>query len=367
MPAPIIYIMNTEYPNTKAHSIQVTKIIYSLSQRTHVTFICNKITTHKDKIHREIKEKYGIEITNTNFLEIPKKKLTGMFFLLTLIKIASTFPENAIFYTRSYNIAKRLVKFRYIHKRKVILESHKKNGYYKEDKVTNSRYSRQRARIEASNEDRKILEKIYRKVDGIAFTSNNSRKIVSQDLGISNTAFIWHPLIPRETKSNRDKQLVYSGSLSENKLIELLLDALAQSKTRPRVDLIGGAPGDIERVRNAAADKEVSECLNFRDRVPHSELPGILTQYKYGLSLMEGLKVADYVECGLIPVIPKIAMYQEIFSPDETIFFEPDDPVSLGNVLDCLESNNISITDKILKKYSVTETANRIFELIENC
>ena len=40
--------MNTEYPNEKAHSIQITKILYGLSQYTKITSVCNKLNYKKN-------------------------------------------------------------------------------------------------------------------------------------------------------------------------------------------------------------------------------------------------------------------------------------------------------------------------------
>lgn len=135
------------------------------------------------------------------------------------------------------------------------------------------------------------------------------------------------------------------------------------------VDIIGGAPEDIERVQAEAETRGIGGKLRFLARVPHRELPDILTRYKFGLSLVEGLKVADYVECGLTPVIPNIPMYREIFTQTEACFFEPDDPSSLSQVLDLINTQpQIAVyANKIINTYSTDNTASNIFTLIANC
>ena len=81
---------------------------------------------------------------------------------------------------------KRLYRLKFLHK-KIILESHKKNGDDKEDTVAGSRYAAQRKLFESKNVDRKILQQTYTGVDGIVFTSEESRRIATEELGLPNT------------------------------------------------------------------------------------------------------------------------------------------------------------------------------------
>lgn len=160
---------------------------------------------------------------------------------------------------------------------------------------------------------------------------------------------------------------MYCGSLGQGKLIELLLDALALAPSNLVVDLIGGSAGDVRRVGGEAERRGVSANIRFLDRVTARELPGVLGGYAFGLSLMEGLKVTDYVECGLTPVIPRIPMYEAIFDARTAVFFEPDSAASLRERLDFLSGAPATKFDDndILDKYSTANTARKIFELIE--
>lgn len=369
MPPSVVYMMNTEYPNFKAHSVQITKMLFSLSQHTNVIFICNALTVEKSKLHEEILNQYGIDLARVEFRAIPKNKLVGVSFFFTLKKIVNSIGNNFVFYTRSYNLAKRLSRSKFIHNKLVILESHKKSGYYKEDIVINSSYEKQRGDFEKSNKDVSVLKKIYKSVDGIVFTSNDSRKIAEKDLGLRHTAYTWYPLIQHSCTVQPDKTIIYSGSLGKNKLIELLLDALANTQTDVVIDLIGGSSSDVERVMKEADERGVLNNLRFLERIPSRELPRLLCQYTFGLSLMEGLKVTDYIECGLTPVIPKIPMYMEIFNSENAIFFEPDSPASLSEKLTSLDAlkNTTTRASDFIDKYSTTATACKVFDLIERC
>lgn len=366
---PIVYFMNTDYPNSKAHSIQVTKILFALSQFTDVTFVCNRITVEMALLHNAIEEQYGFNLENVKFMPLRKSRLQGIFFPFTITKILSNFPKNTVLYTRSYSIAKRLARTKFLHRRIVILESHKKGGYFKEDRVSGSAYGDQRKSFELGNKDKKTLQQIYRSVDGVVFTSLESKKIVDKELGLQRTAYIWHPLTPHPASKEPRGAVVYSGSLAKDKLIELLLDALAASRCGITIDLIGGAPGDVERIRREAELRGVADNLRFLERVPYRKLPAILGGYRFGLSLMEGLKVADYVECGLVPIIPRLPMYTEIFDDASAAFFEPDNHLDLGQILAHLEdrqSRHMS-SQAILEAYSLKETAGKIFSLMTQC
>jgi glycosyltransferase involved in cell wall biosynthesis len=366
MHPPIVYFMNTDYPNPKAHSIQITKVLFGLSRHTDVTFICNQLTA-KDDLLEKISDQYGYDLSPVRFLEIPKKKLTGFLFYITLGRLCKAFGKDTIFYTRSYNMAKRLGRTRLFHSRKVILESHKKSGYRKEDNVESSRYASLRGTIERNNKSIRTLKKIYRRVDAITFTSNESRRIVEKEVGVRHTEFIWYPLDGRRFDDPRDKGIVYCGSLAPNKLINLLLDALESGNHSVQIDILGGTPQDIRRVKCDAEKRGVSNNLTFLGRVPYREVPKILGQYRYGLSLMEGLKVTDYVECGLVPIIPQIPMYTEIFDNRNAIFFNPDDPTSLIRTLTTLDGKNISSfeSNHMLSTFSVDATAKKILSLAQ--
>ena len=166
----VVYLMNTEYPNLKAHSLQVTKMLFSLAKHTKVTFVCNGFTVPESKLIDEINKQYGIDLSTVHFLAIPKTQLTGISFYFTLNKLRKSIGKNSVFYTRSYNLAKRLARSKFIHHNTVILETHKKSGYYKEDRVADSPYLEQRRHIEKDNKSIRLLKNIYKSVDGLVFT-----------------------------------------------------------------------------------------------------------------------------------------------------------------------------------------------------
>jgi hypothetical protein len=46
------------------------------------------------------------------------------------------------------------------------------------------------------------------------------------------------------------------------------------------------------------------------------------------------MKVVDYLECGLTPIIPALPSYLEVLDARHAVFFRPDDADSLARALD---------------------------------
>ena len=89
----LIYIFNTEYPNNKAHSIQITKTLYSLKDNFNIYCIVNKlnIPSHfkadrqqlnkiSHLVNQKILQQYNYDLNSIKFIQIPKRKLIGINF-----------------------------------------------------------------------------------------------------------------------------------------------------------------------------------------------------------------------------------------------------------------------------------------------
>ncbi|MDQ7031901.1 MAG: glycosyltransferase [Desulfonauticus sp.] len=356
----LVYIFNTNFPNKKAHSIQMAKVLFSLKKYFNIYCIVNRLEipslgnsiiynmSKKDcaLLNNKILSQYNYDLKTIHFMQIPKKKLVGLNFYYTIYSLNKMLPKNSIFYTRSYNLARRLIKTKFIHRKKVILESHKKDGYYKEEQIkTDTQYLRYRKEYEKDNLKPEKLKKIYRQADLVLFTSKNSEKIVKKDLSSINSASIWYPLDPKYDfqPEKRPSQIVYVGSLAPSKLIDLLLDALSMSNKPIGIDIYGGSQLEHKELIKKARKKEIVAKINCHDFIPYSQLHTVLKNYKYGVAMVEGIKVVDYLECGVIPIIPRIATYTDIFPEDTVIYFQPDNPQDLASALIRVESFNINI------------------------
>jgi glycosyltransferase involved in cell wall biosynthesis len=377
----LIYIFNTEYPNNKAHSIQITKTLYSLKDNFNIYCIVNKlnIPSHfkadrqqlnkiSHLVNQKILQQYNYDLNSIKFIQIPKRKLIGINFFFTIYKLNKIIPQNSIFYTRSYNLARRLIKSKFLHHKKIILESHKKDGYYKEEQLkTKTNYTRLRQDYEKNNISKTKLQRIYSQVNMVLFTSKNSQKIVKKDLCLKNSDFIWYPIDSKHDFINKSKHIVYVGSLHSSKLIDLLLDALMDVQNI-NLDIYGGTTDDHNRLIQKAMKKNVARQINCHKFVPYSQLHNILKDYKFGVAMVEGIKVVDYLECGVIPIIPRIATYTDIFDEDTVIYYQPDNPKDLA--LKLKQANQFTVSIDKLKSirefYSIVNFGKRLSHTISS-
>jgi|JTFO01.1.fsa_nt_gb glycosyltransferase involved in cell wall biosynthesis len=360
----LFYLFNTDYPNTKAHSIQITKTLFSLKPYFRIICVVNTLTVPRNELFATIQKRYGYDLQGIEFLAVPKKNLRGLRFHLTLKNILRLGKEDACFYTRSYNLAKRLVRSRFWHHKRVILEAHKKDGYHKEERVPDSPYRRQRSAMETSNQSMGFLRKLYKNVDGIVFTSTGSEQIVQSNLGIRNTTSIWYPLDKKyaDDPALRPLSFVYCGSITQGKLMDLLLDALALTPADVAVDIYGGGEKDQNALQRLAQQKNLAGRINFQGAVPYQQLSSALQKYRFGIATMEGIKVVDYLENGLTPIIPRLGTYAGVFKDDQVIYFAPDVPESLADALMNARNRAAHLKNvlNIIEHYSITSFGNHL-------
>jgi glycosyltransferase involved in cell wall biosynthesis len=364
----LFYFFNTDYPNTKAHSIQITKTLFALKPYFRIICVVNTLTVPPNELLAEVRERYGYDLQGVAFIAVSKKKLRGLRFHLTLKKILGTAQEDVCFYTRSYTLAKRLIRSRFWHHKKIILETHKKDGYHKEERVPDSPYRMQRKNLETHNESIKFLKKLYRKVDGIVFTSAASEQIVRSDLHVHNTTHIWHALNKKysDIPASRPRSFVYCGSITTGKLMDLLLDALALAPQDVIVDVYGGNKRDIHALQELARQKKVVQHIKIKGWVSHQNLSAVLQKYRFGIATMEGLKVADYIENGLTPIIPRLGTYMGVFKNDQAIYFSPDSPESLAKALAQARGHvpQLENITNIVEHYSIANFGNHLANAI---
>ena len=84
--------------------------------------------------------------------------------------------------------------------------------------------------------------------------------------------------------------------------------------------------------------------------------------------MVEGIKVVDYLECGVIPIIPRIATYTDIFDEDTVIYYQPDNPKDLA--LKLKQANQFTVSIDKLKSirefYSIVNFGKRLSHTISS-
>jgi len=79
---------------------------------------------------------------------------------------------------------------------------------------------------------------------------------------------------------------------------------------------------------------------------------------------MEGMKVIDYIENGVVPIIPEIPSFTEIFDRSEVVFFSPD---SVGELLNAIytcttRDYDNSALKRVMETFSLNHRAQKIIK-----
>ena len=134
------------------------------------------------------------------------------------------------------------------------------------------------------------------------------------------------------------------------------------------LDIYGGTTDDHNKLIPKAMKKNVARQINCHEFVPYSQLHNILKDYKFGVAMVEGIKVVDYLECGVIPIIPRIATYTDIFDEDTVIYYQPDNPKDLA--LKLKQANQFTVSIDKLKSirefYSIVNFGKRLSHTISS-
>jgi len=364
----LLYFTSMSFPNKKAHSIQIINTCHALSKYTKVILFIKNLSCPEEEVYDTISDSYGLQFNNNFQINtLPPKYQRGILFPLYLHSIRNLLP-GSICYTRSYRLANRLIRYRSLYKYKVFFESHKKNGYYKEDSVNNdSKYSKERNKYEKTNEPVRLISKIYKNSDKVFFLHDHSKNIIEKDFPNINAETLWYG-INKQYKVNIESKSInfcYCGSLSKNKLLDFLVDSVYLSNKGFVIDVFGGTDSEVTYWKNFCRKMEVSECFNFKGYFSHKELIKKLSKYKYGITTMEGIKVIDYILSGVVPIIPSIPSFRDIFYKNKVYYYEPDCPESLARILDYTsqaEYFNIGYSE-LIDEYSLDNRARKILNI----
>lgn len=364
----LIYITKMDYPNKKASSIQITRTVTALAKFIPVILVVRKLNCSKTDLKEQLRSFYGCETSNNlrvlcfkNFMFKP-----AYFPLLLMWCYIQFHAKNFTFYTRSYGLAKNLIRFRWLHRKNIFFETHKKNGIYKEDPVPNSEYANMRAEKEKSNQDLKLIKWVYEQVDVLFFLHNHSRLKGEKIFILKNSEFLWYGLKQNHFLpfTERSLKFVYCGDISKTRLFDFLIDVVNHTNSDFKIDVYGGIPSDISIREEQIKSLGISKKFNFHGHISHKELGNRLKEYRFGISLMEGMKVVDYIENGVVPIIPEIPSFTGIFDRSEVVFFTPDSVQELLKAINTCTNKDYdnSPLKRVIRKFSINDRAHKIIQ-----
>ncbi|MGE0551871.1 MAG: glycosyltransferase [Gemmatimonadales bacterium] len=360
----LVYLQPMRFPSEATHTIQIARTIAALGRRVEVVLVVAELTVDPAALTEAIERAYGVAFgSGVRVVAIPRAHFRGPRLPLTLRALLRGAPAGTALYTRSLRMASRLTRWRWLHGRRVFLESHKKAGYLREDPVPGSRYEGIRRRFERGNESLAMIRRVYAEVDCVFFLHRHALEAVRQTQPLRDGDHLWYGVRPGIAAGGADRRgLAHCGSLAEHKLIDLLLDALDRAQTPLRVTLYGGTPDRIEAVARGAAGRPCSARIELPGWLPHPALHQALQRHTHGVALQEGMKVVDYLEAGLTPIVPEIPSYREVLDERHAIFFRPDDPSSLAAALDGAQGRRADprAVAELAERYAVDRRADAI-------
>lgn len=358
----LVYLTQMRYPSPAAHSIQISRTVAALGKFTKVYVVVKELGSGVAAAEKQ----YGLDFEGrVEFVQCtPRFGMLGMLWLAW--RMSRIIGGPFVFYTRTYSFARKLIRTKRWHKRPVFFESHKKRGYFKEDKVDASGFTNLRNEEEAKNESRETIDEVYLGADQVFFLHDHSREIAARDLGLKNAVWNWYGVDLSRVGSPGVQprfDFIYCGSVTRGKLVGLLLDAAA-NLTRPFAFHIYGKCDEETRLwlEKEISARGLSRQVVYQGMLPFAELQKRLPEYRTGIATMEGIKVVDYIENGLSLVIPDIVSYREIFGDDDVYFFKSDDAADLANAMQASLDNpeRRSVSAETVRPYSLEERARRI-------
>lgn len=360
----IVYLSKITYPSKKAHAIQITRTVTALAAEAPVLFVVNTLTCPRDKVQQTILADFGctcpdtLKIVQINSLFLNK----ACFFpiLLALLK-KHLHGRDFTFYTRSYSLVLNLIARQAFHKKKIFFESHKKDAIYKDDQVENTKYHKVRSIINARNTDIATIKKVYEAVDTVFFLHRHSEVRAKEMFNLKDSDFLWYGAKRHDTPpfQERKRDFCYCGGIGENKIFDLLLDVAQLLGPSFQVDVFGGTPEQIKSRKEQAERLGLSANFSFLGYVNNNDLAGRLQQYRFGFAFLEGIKVVDYIENGVFPIIPAIPSLLDIFDDQTALVFQPDTASDLVRVIQSIPNRNFdnAVLPEIVEKYSMRNRA----------
>ncbi|NNG15059.1 MAG: glycosyltransferase family 4 protein [Gemmatimonadales bacterium] len=357
------------YPTAQVHSIQITRTVGALGRHVDVLLVAGSLSVEPEKLPGAVRDYYNVEFgPQVRVITMPGTRLQGLSFPFALREIMASASEGAAFYTRSYLMARRLLRYRWMHKRKVFFESHKKMGYWNKEPLEGSPYADARQRFAERNEPIAQIRRVYQQADCVFFLHKHSLALARRDLALRDAEHLWYGLrCSTRAAPTGGQGIVYAGSLSEDKLIDFLLDALDRVETDVRVSVYGGDSDQIGDLRRRVAARPCGKRLDFRGWQRPADLSRELPKYRFGVAMQEGMKVVDYLESGLTPIVSDTPAYRDVFDARHACFFRPDSPEQLAQALDHAVDHAIqpAAIRQLCDTYSVERRARKILARLE--
>ncbi len=261
---------------------------------------------------------------------------------------------------------------------RIIYEAH---NFYGDLKRKWSIPPREKGKLKRERRLARLEPKLMELCDGVIFLTNSMKGVFEKRYPlpphvVAPSGCDW---VPEPVDPPRSATVAYIGRLYPNKGVELLLDAVARSKSA-RLRIIGEGP-EQKRLEDRANRLAIADRVEFRGWVPHGELKEALHGIRavvlcqidtfYNRYLTSPMKAFDAVACGIPLIFADLPCLAE-FLEDERhgLKFKPEDADSLARAIDRLIADDglwsklASNLPELAERFLWRSRAEKIAELI---
>ncbi len=387
----IIYPHPMEFPNKKAHSIQIINTCFALAQKgVDVILIVSKLGK---KTVKECLDFYGLpEHPNLKIKgstqKIGRKKF-NLFVIWEVLKYRK--DKNVVLFFRDIKSAKLFITLKWFLKVPCILEADAPASGYRSllDKL--NREEKQLGSIERLQYMVRIwrhknLEKsIYANINGIICQTKGIKNAICEDFAVC--AFIdvfpcAAKLMDRQFEENA-VNILYLGHLYPQKGVDILIEALKYIPDRKLLIVGGNTREDMSRIKNLSLHLGVDKQVIFVGCVSHSDIGKyfngagvsvIPIMNTIGQRLFTSpMKLFEYMSAKIPIVASDFPSMREILENGKTaVLVEPENPQALAEGIEkVLADRDFAkrIAEEAYKKmqdFTWEKRAERIVNFIEN-
>lgn len=384
----LIYAFSEGFPSTDTQCIQAVRTCYGLaSNGCRVEMLIGKASGGR---LAEILPFYGLQenpnltihrlpILRNEISKILPFSWNGFFHLICLAAIMYLNRDKTYqaIYLRHPKLAIFLITFRNLHNLPVIYEAHEL--FHLNEDLSD---------INRANRLRTMEARIFGNADVIVSITENLQKAIVKDFG-PNTS-VW--VIPDGTdipasvclpKSQLKQNIIcYAGQLYPWKGLDTLLMAMSLID-KASLEIIGGEPADINRLKILAKEQGVLEKVRFRGKIKPAEVFQNLCQASVAVlpatsrlissRFTSPLKLFEYMACRIPIVAANVPSYREVLVHGRNaLLVKPEDAVDLAFGIRSL-LNDQELAKRIagqafldVQEFTWAKRGQRIIEVVES-
>jgi len=345
----IIYPHPMQFPNKKAHSIQIINTCWALaSEGSEVILVISKL----DK--KSVKESlnfYGLaEHPNLKIKGTTRKKGRKSFNLLVFREaLRYRKDKNTVLFFRDKKLARIFIILKWFLKIPCIIEEDAPASSYRNLSEKLSRNNERLSLMERFqygyrlSRHRNLQSFLYRNADGIICQTKGIKQAIYEDFA---------PVAPVEVIScasklmNRDFEykadnILYLGHLYPQKGVDILVSALKYLPDRKLVIVGGNKKEDIARIKKLSSTLGIEKQVVFAGCVPHADISKYfeniavavipLTDSVGQRLFTSPMKLFEYMSAKIPIVASDFPSMREILEDRKTaVLVEPENPKALA-------------------------------------